>query len=281
VFFYTQKKIISTETSKFTNNIKQALLVAYLYLHWDLVALFFTIALLYASVGFGGGSSYLAILVLTSMQFQEVRAIALICNIIVVSNSVLVHFKKQHYTFKESIPLVIVSIPMAFIGGTLSISEGIFYPLLGGCLLISALFMGILTKKHSPLPQPTNNYKPYMYGGVIGFLSGIVGIGGGIFLAPLLHLTRWNTPLKIAAITSLFIWVNSISGLLGQCLDPELQLDTDATTVLAITVVAGGYIGTHIGVNFIKARTLQLGTAVLVAYVAIRIIMKHYFDIYI
>lgn len=237
--------------------------------------------MLYASVGFGGGSSYIAILVLTSIQFQEVRAIALICNIVVVSNSVFVHFKKKHYNFKESIPLVITSIPLAFIGGTLNISEGTFYPLLGSCLLVSALFMVVRTKTNDPLSQSTNNYKPLAYGGIIGFISGIVGIGGGIFLAPLLHLTRWNTPIRIAATTSLFIWVNSISGLLGQCFNPKLSLNTNITIVLAITVALGGFIGTHVSINIIKAKTLQLGTALLVAYVGFRIILKHFYSIHI
>lgn len=234
--------------------------------------------MLYASVGFGGGSSYLAILVLTSMNFQEVRATALICNIVVVSNAVFTHLKKKHYSLKETIPLVITSVPFAFIGGYLKISKEIFYPMLAICLLTSAILMIIRIKKHSQLNQSVSTFKHLGYGGAIGLLSGAVGIGGGIFLAPLLHLTRWNTPLRIAAISSIFIWVNSISGLIGQCLNPELHLNLGTTAVLSISVLLGGAIGTYAGVNLANAKTLKLGTAFLVAYVAIRILIEHSFN---
>ena len=124
-------------------------------------------------------------------------------------------------------------------------------------------------------PTTISAFKNLSYGGFIGFISGMVGIGGGIFLAPLLHLTKWDNSKKIAATASLFILVNSISGLSGQLLNPNFSINLQLTFVLAITVFIGGQIGSRIGIHLIKPLTLKKATAVLIAFVALRILAKH------
>ncbi|MDG2279725.1 MAG: sulfite exporter TauE/SafE family protein, partial [Flavicella sp.] len=155
--------------------------------HWEIIVSFFAIAILYASVGFGGGSSYLAILALTSLAFTEIRATALICNIVVVSNSTILYYKNGFYNFKKVMPLVIASIPLAFLGGYLRIEERIFFLLLGCSLLAAAILMLVRKKSITPENIKQSSFlKSFGFGGSIGFISGLVGIGGGIFLAPLL-----------------------------------------------------------------------------------------------
>jgi uncharacterized membrane protein YfcA len=244
--------------------------------HWEILISFFAIATLYASVGFGGGSSYLAILALTSLAFTEIRATALICNIVVVSNSTLLYYKNGFYNIKKVIPLVLASIPLAFLGGYLRIEERMFFLLLGSTLLAAAILM--LYRKTSITSEKIKQssfLKSFSFGGSIGFISGLVGIGGGIFLAPLLHLSRWDTSKRIAATASFFIFVNSIAGIFGQITNPEFSIDPTLTGILAITVFIGGQIGTRIGIRLINTENLKKATAILVLYVAIKIIIKY------
>lgn len=245
--------------------------------NWHLVILFFTVALLYASVGFGGGSSYLAILALTSIAFTEMRAIALLCNIVVVIGNVLLYFKEKIIDFKKIMPLVIFSIPMAYLGGYLKITEYLFFILLGFTLLFAAITMWISKKIHTEneVSEQTNFIKNSGYGAFIGFISGMVGIGGGIFLAPLLHLTNWDTPKKIAATSSIFILVNSLAGLSGQLSNPNFKVSWHLTLILLIAVFIGGLIGNRLSSKFLSPILLKKATAILIAFVSIRILIKY------
>ncbi len=248
--------------------------------NWHIVALFFTVAILYSSVGFGGGSSYLAILSLSSLAFPQIRAIALLCNIMVVTGNVLLYIQQKKYHWKKVLPLVIFSIPLAFIGGYLHISQTFFFILLGFTLLFAALTMWAAKKTISSSEKKISNLslsKNATYGGLIGFISGMVGIGGGIFLAPLLHLTNWDTPKKIAATASFFILVNSVAGLIGQYTNPEFLIDWNLTTVLLVTVFIGGQIGSRMSHKFLKPIQLKKATAILIAFVSIRILIKYLF----
>ena len=122
-----------------------------------------------------------------------------------------------------------------------------------------------------------NTKKNASYGGIIGFISGIVGIGGGIFLAPLLHLTNWDSPKRIAATSSFFILINSTAGLLGQCMNPSFVIDWNLTTILLITVFIGGQIGSRVSHQFFSPIQLKKATAILIAFVSIRILIKYLF----
>ncbi len=255
-----------------------SLLLETLISNWEIIALFFLIALLYASVGFGGGSSYLAVLALTSLTFTHFRAIALLCNIVVVSGGTYIYIKNKLFNWKKIIPLVLISVPMAFLGGYLKISQTFFFILLGITLLIAAILMW--TSKYISKKADISNFKNSItkdvsYGGGIGFISGMVGIGGGVFLAPLLHLTKWDEPKRIAATSSFFILVNSIAGLGGQYLNPTFSIKPTITIILMFTVLIGGQIGSRLSVKFITPIKLKKGTAILITFVAIRILWKH------
>jgi len=244
--------------------------------NWHIVLLFFTVAILYSSVGFGGGSSYLAILALTGIVFTQIRATALLCNIVVVTGNVLLYHNQQKIAWKKIMPLVFLSIPLSFLGGYLKISQHFFFISLGITLLFAAVTMWIskiiITEDQIITQKPIRNAS---YGGIIGFISGMVGIGGGIFLAPLLHLSNWDTPKKIAATASVFILVNSIAGLFGQYINPDFYIDWNLTATLLITVFIGGQIGSRISTNFFTPILLKKATAILIAFVSIRILIKY------
>lgn len=245
--------------------------------NWHIILLFFLIAILYSSVGFGGGSSYLAILALTGIAFTQIRAISLLCNIVVVGLNVFYFQRQKLYDWKKVIPMIAFSIPLAFVGGFIQISEHFFFILLGFTLLIAAISMWFSKKinsSHIAVSVFTFS-KNTSYAGVIGFISGMVGIGGGIFLAPLLHIRQWDSPKKIAATASLFILLNSISGILGQSFNPNFYINWNLTLLLLVTVFIGGFIGSRIGNQYLSPIQLKKSTAVLIAYVSIRILIKH------
>ena len=262
-----------------TTRLKTLLILQLLFEYWQIILLFFTVAILYSSVGFGGGSSYLAILALTGIVFTQIRATALLCNIVVVSGNVWFFYKQKTCNWKKIIPLVLFSIPFAFLGGYLKINQIFFFILLGFTLLFAAITMWVSKRIVSSEEKHTNLSltKNASYGGIIGFISGMVGIGGGIFLAPLLHLTNWDTPKKISAAASFFILVNSMAGLFGQYSNPDFEIDWNLTSILLITVFFGGQIGSSIGNIIFTPQQLKKATAVLVAFVGIRILFKYLF----
>ncbi|MGK0448027.1 MAG: putative membrane protein YfcA [Polaribacter sp.] len=246
---------------------------------WYVILLFFIVAILYAAVGFGGGSSYLAILALTGIVFTQIRATALLCNIVVVSGNVFLFYHQKKLNWKKILPLILFSIPLAYLGGYLKISQQFFFILLGFTLLFAAMTMWV-SRRIISSDEKNSNSKPLrnsVFGGVTGFISGMVGIGGGIFLAPLLHLTNWDTPKKIAATASFFILVNSIAGLLGQYSNPDFIIDWNLTSTLLVTVFIGGQIGSRISNHYFTPIQLKKATAILIAFVSIRILWKYFF----
>lgn len=247
--------------------------------NWHIILLFFAVAILYSSVGFGGGSSYLAILALTGIAYTQIRSTALLCNIIVVTGNVFFFQKEKLYCWKKVIPLVVFSVPFAFLGGYLRISQAFFFILLGITLLFAAITMWISKRitANSNTIENLSLSKNASYGGIIGFISGMVGIGGGIFLAPLLHLTHWDIPRRIAATASFFILVNSISGLIGQYMNPDFTIDWALTSILLVIVFVGGQIGSRISNRFFTPTQLKKATAILIAFVSLRILWKHLF----
>ncbi len=245
--------------------------------YWYIVLLFFSVALLYASVGFGGGSSYLAVLALTGIAFSQVRATSLLCNIMVVTGNVYFFQKQKKISWRQLLPIVSFSIPFAFLGGYLKISQSFFFILLGFTLLFAALSMWLSKKIVSTQKVKINPKKNAFYGTIIGFISGMVGIGGGIFLAPLLHLANWNTPKKIAAAASVFILVNSIAGLFGQIVNPQFYINWHLTSILLVTVFIGGQIGRKLSYKFFSPVQLKRATALLIAFVSFKILWEYLF----
>ncbi|HEY9045659.1 MAG TPA: sulfite exporter TauE/SafE family protein [Ohtaekwangia sp.] len=244
-----------------------------------LIGSFFLIALVYASVGFGGGSSYLAILAQPVFLLSQdvIRPTALLCNIIVVTAGTIIFYREGKIVWKEVWPFLIVSIPMAYIGGFWKLKDDTFFVLLGITLLIAAILLWIQperiasSKKRNYNTTGTN----IALGGGIGFLSGLVSIGGGIFLSPVLHFLRWADARKISALASLFILVNSISGLAGQFQAGLPGISWKFILPLLAAVFLGGQIGSRLGAQKFKPLYIKRITAVLILVAAINILKDH------
>ncbi len=247
--------------------------------NWELFLFFFSVAILYSSVGFGGGSSYLAILALYGLDYQLLRISALLCNIMVVSGGTYLFFKNGHLNWNKTWPLVLFSVPLAYLGGVLRIQENTFFILLGIILILAALLMLYQTSLKDSISQKQQNKSSSVLngtlGGSIGFLSGMVGIGGGIFLAPVLHLLHWGQAKSIAATASFFILANSISGLMGQLSQYQLSMDWNFVFGLMCCVFLGGQIGSRLGANLLKQVVVKRLTAFLILFVGTRILYKY------
>jgi hypothetical protein len=245
--------------------------------HWEILIFFFIISFIYASVGFGGGSSYLAILAMYAIPFKEMRLIALICNIIVVTGGTIVFISNRQVNWKRILPLSLASVPMAFLGAVLKISQDTFFILLGICLLMAGVLLWIRSASGQiKVVQRKHHYlKDILLGGSIGFLSGMVGIGGGIFLSPLLNLMHWDQPKKIASTASVFILVNSIAGIAGQLTHLPPQLNGWEIVLLALAVLIGGQAGSRMGAIRFNPLTIRRITAVLVFAAGIEVLLKH------
>lgn len=238
-----------------------------------LIALFFFIALVYSSVGFGGGSSYLALLALTGISFQYIRSVSLLCNIIVVFGSCYIFFKSGHLNVKRAWPIIISSIPMAFIGGQWPIKQTSFFLLLGITLVLASCILWIQSPKEDQLLNSRFDNTPFkmILGGGLGFLSGLVGIGGGIFLSPMLHFMRWDKAHQISALASLFILVNSISGLIGY-VQQRTAIPWNLALPLMVAVFIGGQLGARMGATRLNPRYVKRITAFVIFVAGIKIL---------
>jgi len=238
-----------------------------------LAILFLATAVLYSSVGFGGGSTYLALLLIWEVPYLIFPLIALSCNVIVVSGNCFNYVRSGNLNLKLLIPYLIGSIPLAFIGGSLPIEKKLFEILLFLVLAISGILLLINFKTYD---DKDSSYRkiPFQFsiiiGSILGFISGIVGIGGGIFLSPILFLIRAGRPKHIVTAASFFILINSIFGIFGQLTKNNVLLEASNFWYLLIVVLIGGQIGNFLNLKIFQTRILALVTACLVLFVAIR-----------
>ncbi|WP_366519507.1 sulfite exporter TauE/SafE family protein [uncultured Erythrobacter sp.] len=237
---------------------------------------FFLTALLYASVGFGGGSTYAALLALAGTDHRVLPLIALACNIVVVA-AASVRFARAAITpWKDALLLTVLAAPAAFFGGLIPIEREAFLTLLGASLVLTALTMLIPVREEAGQDAQSKWAKTMPIAAApIGFLAGLVGIGGGIFLAPLLHLTRWKGAREIAATASLFILVNSGFGLAGQLAKNGPAMFSGAMVEalpLLLAVVVGGQFGSLMAVRVLPVKWIRGLTAALVFVVGVRLL---------
>ena len=247
---------------------------------WLAVA-FSGIALLYASVGFGGGSTYTALLVFSGLQVSLIPIVSLVCNLAVTSTGTWKAWRAGLYEGSGSLVILAFSVPAAFLGGLTPISEPGLILLLGLSLLFAGLQLGWRSvapgRRAAPPPRPRARIVAPVIGTAIGYLSGLVGIGGGIFLAPVLHFVHWDTPRRIAALATAYIAANSVAGLGGKILSlpsRENLPDLLAYWPLIPAVLVGSWFGHKFMLGIFPERLVKGLTAALILFVAVRLLLK-------
>ena len=239
--------------------------------------LFFITATLYSSVGFGGGSTYLALLLIWGIPYHIFPVIALLCNVFVVSGNCYNYIRAGNLNLKLLLPYLIGSVPLAFIGGSLQIDKNLFEILLFLVLSSAGILLLFKFKSYDGIE---NNYKKIpliisvFIGSLLGFVSGIVGIGGGIFLSPILFILRAGRPKHIVTTASIFILINSLSGIMGQLTKNAVFNEISNYWVLLLAVIIGGQLGNFLNLKIFPTKMLVLVTAVLVIFVACRMGIK-------
>ena len=244
----------------------------------ELILFFFLIALVYASVGFGGGSSYLSILSLYSFPFLYIKWVALLCNLVVVSNSSWQFVQKGFINLTARWPLFASSVLFAYVGAQIPLKERTFFLVLGFSLVVASVAMWFQPtdlKIHET--NRSSWWAQVLLGGAIGGLSGMVGIGGGIFLSPVMYLLKWDHPKAISATASVFILVNSISGLMGQLQHLTFDLRWPQTITLLVAVALGGAVGHYWGAVKWSPIRVKQATSLFILYIGLRLVWQHLF----
>ena len=234
---------------------------------------FFITAILYSSVGFGGGSTYLALMLIWDIPYYIFPVIALFCNIIVVSGNSINYVRSGNLSFNLLFPYLIGSIPFSFFGASILVTKELFEILLFVILVVAGISLFIKSKSFINNDIRINQVPKILsitIGSAIGFISGIVGIGGGIFLSPILFLMKAGYPKQIAATASLFILVNSVFGVAGQLTKDIVFNEFLNFWPLFLAVFIGGQIGNYLNIKFLSNKTLALATSLLVIFVAVR-----------
>ena len=242
-----------------------------------LTLFFFITAILYSSIGFGGGSTYLALMLIWDVPYYIFPLIALICNIIVVTGNSINFIISKNINLSLITPFLIGSIPFAFIGGSISIEKKLFEVLLFLTLLTAGFLLLIESKsvkKNEITIKPISKFISIIIGSIIGFFSGLIGIGGGIFLSPILFLLKSGYPKHITSSASLFILINSVFGVAGQLTKNIVFDEFLKYWPLFIFVLLGGQIGSFLNIKLLSNKILGLMTSFLVIFVAIRMGIK-------
>ena len=235
--------------------------------------LFFVTAILYSSVGFGGGSTYLALLLIWGIPYSIFPILALSCNIIVVSGNCLNYIRAGNLNLKLLIPYLIGSVPFAFLGGSLTVEKKIFEILLFVILSLAGTLLLINFRSYdeeNKIFKKIPTFFSILIGGILGFFSGVVGIGGGIFLSPILFLLKVAKPKQIVTAASLFILINSVSGIIGHLTKATVLNEIQSYWFLLLSVLIGGQVGNYLNLKVFPARILALITSSLVLFVALR-----------
>ena len=238
---------------------------------------FFVTAILYSSVGFGGGSTYLALLLIWKVPYYIFPVIALVCNIFVVSGNSFNYIKAGNFNFKLLFPYLIGSVPFAFIGGSLLIEKNLFEILLFSVLIIAGLTLLINFRSYDNDNKDIRKIPLFIsifIGCFLGFISGVVGIGGGIFLSPILFLLRAGRTKHIVTTASIFILINSIFGVAGQLTKSIVFSDISNYWYLFLSVIIGGQVGNFLNLKILPTKMLALITSILVLIVAARMGIK-------
>jgi len=236
-------------------------------LQLDNIYLFFLIlpivSFLYASVGHGGASGYLALMALFSFAPETMKPTALLLNLFVAGISFYYYFKEGFFNKKLFLSFALTSIPLAFLGGTIEIDASIYKKILAILLVFAILKMLNIFGKEADTLKQVKLWQGLIVGGIIGFFSGLIGIGGGIILTPVILLLHWGKMKEAAAVSALFIWVNSASGLIGQ-ITTGISLSKDSFVLVAIAMI-GGVLGGYFGSKKLNNQKLRYILALVLA----------------
>ena len=236
-----------------------------------LLGIIFLVAVAYSSVGHGGASGYLAALSLFGLAPAVLATSALVLNLLVAGMAWFMYHRSGYFEFRLLWPFLLGSIPLAFIGGMLNVSAKLYLVLLAAALLFAAIRLVMAPKSvDDDLARPPPLSVALPKGGLMGLVSGIVGIGGGIFLSPLMILLRWADAKRTAAVSAAFIWVNSAAGLYGQL--SRKPIDWRATALLVAAAFAGGLLGSWLGSRRLKGIWLRRILAVVLITASVKLL---------
>lgn len=242
-----------------------------------LTILFFITAVVYSSIGFGGGSTYTALLATAGFDFRWIRFLSLLCNSLVTGGNIIRYYNAGIKAFVSFWPFLLVSVPAAYVGGLIEMSQRNYMLILGFSLVLaSVMIIFDRQQKLSTFEMGERSQKVLIsfLSLIFGLLSGLVGIGGGVFLAPVLHLINWDNPKQIAAISSLFIFVNSLAGLAGHLQQMNDFPSINYIFLLSLAVMVGGFLGSKISVNILSPKAVKIGTGILVGIIGVRLILS-------
>ena len=235
--------------------------------------LLFLVAFLYSSVGHGGASGYLALMAIFSITPDVMKPTALLLNLFVSLTSFIQFYRGRHFNWKLFLPFAITSVPMAYVGGLLTVDDNLYKKLLGILLIIPIIRFLFFANIQAEELRKSNFILSLLIGAAIGFLSGLIGIGGGIILSPVLLLLKWSDMKQTAAISALFIFFNSLSGLAGQ-LTKGINFSTDMYVYVAVAFV-GGICGAYFGSLKFKSNILKYMLAVVLIVAAYKLLFTH------
>ncbi|MCX6185522.1 MAG: sulfite exporter TauE/SafE family protein [Bacteroidetes bacterium] len=231
------------------------------------------VAFLYASVGHGGASGYLALMVIFGTSPLIMKPSALLLNIFVSAISFYMFYKRGHFKYKLLIPFIISSIPLSFLGSKIHIDGHVYKVILAICLFIAIIrLVGFTGKKNNSETKSINVMAAVLIGGMIGFISGMIGIGGGILLSPVLLLLNWAKMKETAAISAAFIFLNSIAGLFG-AFSSSIQNINSQIYIWAIAGMLGGTLGAYYGSKYFNNTVLKYVLSIVLIFACIKLVI--------
>ncbi|MBN4070196.1 sulfite exporter TauE/SafE family protein [Olleya sp. AH-315-F22] len=237
---------------------------------WLFLLILPIVSFLYASVGHGGASGYLALMSLFSFAPEVMRPTALLLNLFVAAIAFYYYYKEGYFNKKLFLSFAVASIPMAFLGGIIEVDTSIYNKILGVLLIFAILKMLNVFGKESTKIKEVKLWQGLIVGGIIGFFSGLIGIGGGIILTPIILLLHWGKMKEAAAVSALFIWVNSASGLIGQ-LSSGVTIQLESFVLVAIALI-GGFFGGYLGSKKINNQNLKYMLVVVLVIASVKLL---------
>ncbi|MBU6326382.1 MAG: sulfite exporter TauE/SafE family protein [Verrucomicrobia bacterium] len=234
-------------------------------------AAIFAMAVLYSSVGHGGASGYTAVMALFSISAASIKPTALVLNIFVSAIAAVQFFRAGHFQWSRFWPFAVTSVPLAYVGGAIHLPTKYHTPLLGSVLLFSAARLFFRKPADGTATRPAPLYAALLWGAALGLLSGLTGVGGGIFLSPLLLFARWADARQASGTVTMFILVNSVAGLLGHL--GSVQKVPDFAGILVIAAVAGALIGSYFGSRRLPVPVICRTLAVVLVIAGIKLIL--------